>query len=84
VLLLTGVFLPVNVSALALRRDRVEHARFTAPTAALVADVIVSFAFLPPVVREGAVYLLAGWLLLGGAVLWAATAATTAMTRDRS
>ncbi|GAA0809961.1 APC family permease [Spirilliplanes yamanashiensis] len=75
VLLLTGVFLLVNVSALVLRRDAVEHEHFTAPTAALVAGAIVSFVFLLPVVQEGSIYLLAGWLLLGGAVLWAATAA---------
>ena len=75
VLLLTAVFLLVNVSALVLRRDVVEHDHFTAPTAALVAGAIVSFVFLLPVVQEGSIYLLAGWLLLGGAVLWVATAA---------
>ena len=63
------------MSALVLRRDPVEHDHFTAPTAALVAGAIVSFVFLLPVVQEGSTYLLAGWLLLGGAVLWAATTA---------
>jgi amino acid transporter len=84
VLLLTGVFLLVNVSALVLRRDPVEHDHFRAPTAALVAGAVVSFVFLLPVVREGSTYLLAGWLLLGGAVLWAATAAVRSRGTDRT
>jgi amino acid transporter len=70
VLLLTAVFLLVNVSALVLRRDRVEHQHFRAPTVALVLGAVVSALFLLPVVREAGVYLLAVWLLLGGVVLW--------------
>jgi APA family basic amino acid/polyamine antiporter len=73
VLLLTAVFLLVNISALVLRKDRVDHDHFRAPVWALVAGAVVSFVFLLPVVRDGDIYLLAGWLLLGGAVLWAAT-----------
>ncbi|MEJ3749449.1 APC family permease [Actinomycetes bacterium KLBMP 9797] len=71
VLLLTAVFLLVNVSALVLRRDRVAHPHFRAPTAVLVLGAIVSAIFLLPVVREGSIYLLALWLLLGGVALWA-------------
>jgi len=71
VLLLTAVFLMVNAAALALRRDRVEHPHFRAPTAALVGGAIVSAVFLLPIVREGSIYVLALWLLLGGVVLWA-------------
>jgi len=71
VLLLTAVFLLVNVSALVLRRDEVPHEYFRAPTALLVLGAVVSGVFLLPVVREGwATYLLALWLLLGGAALW--------------
>ncbi len=81
VLLLTAVFLMVNVSALVLRRDPVDHDHFRAPTWVLVAGAVVSFVFLLPIVHEGGIYALAGWLLLGGAVLWAATAA---LTRNRS
>jgi basic amino acid/polyamine antiporter, APA family len=70
VLLLTAVFLLVNVSALILRRDRVERAHFHAPTAALVAGAVVSVVFLLPLGREAGIYLLALWLLLGGVALW--------------
>jgi amino acid transporter len=73
VLLLTGVFLMVNISALVLRSDRVDHEHFRAPVWVLVSGAVVSFVFLLPVVRDAEIYLLAGWLLLGGAVLWAAT-----------
>ncbi|MDR7273850.1 APC family permease [Catenuloplanes atrovinosus] len=80
VLLLTAVFLAVNVSALVLRRDTVEHDHFRAPTAVLVLGALVSAVFLLPVVREAGVYLLAFWLLLGGAVLWAINWAVTRST----
>jgi basic amino acid/polyamine antiporter, APA family len=70
VLLLVAVFLMVNVSALVLRRDRVEHAHFRAPAAALVVGAVVSLVFLLPIGREAAIYLLALWLLLGGLALW--------------
>jgi hypothetical protein len=69
---------------LVLRRDPVEHDHFRAPTWALVAGAVVSFVFLLPVVREGSTYLLAGWLLLGGAVLWGATAAVRSRSTDRT
>lgn len=75
VLLLVAVFLVVNVSALVLRRDRVEHPHFRAPVAALAAGAVISLIFLLPIGREAAVYLLALWLLLGGAVLWLLTRA---------
>jgi amino acid transporter len=70
VLLLVGVFLLVNISALVLRRDRVDHPHFTAPAAALVAGAVISLVFLLPIGREAGVYLLALWLLLGGVALW--------------
>lgn len=70
VLLLTAVFLLVNVAALVLRRDPVDHPHFQAPSVLLVLGALVSAVFLLPVGREAPIYLLALWLLLGGAVLW--------------
>jgi amino acid transporter len=81
VLLLVGVFLLVNVSALVLRRDRVEHEHFRAPAAALVAGAVISFVFLLPIGREAGIYLLALWLLLGGVALWLITKALGASRR---
>jgi amino acid transporter len=71
VLLLTGVFLLVNVSALVLKRDRVDHPHFEAPAIVLVLGAVISAIFLLPIDREADTYLLAGWLMLGGLVLWA-------------
>jgi amino acid transporter len=70
VLLLMAVFALVNVSALVLRRDRVAHRHFRAPTVAVVLGAAVCLLFLLPLGREASVYLLALWLLLGGVVLW--------------
>jgi amino acid transporter len=70
VLLLMAVFAMVNISALVLRRDRVEHRHFRAPTVAIVLGAAVCLFFLLPFGREASVYLLALWLLLGGVVLW--------------
>jgi amino acid transporter len=71
VLLLTAVFLLVNVAALVLRRDPVDHPHFRAPSVALVLGAVVSAVFLLPIDRSAQTYLLAFWLLLGGLVLWA-------------
>ncbi|MEV4619651.1 APC family permease [Asanoa sp. NPDC049573] len=71
VLLLTAVFLLVNIAALVLRRDPVDHSHFRAPTAALILGAAISLIFLLPVVREASIYILALWLLAGGVVLWA-------------
>jgi APA family basic amino acid/polyamine antiporter len=71
VLLLVAVFLLVNVAALVLRRDRVEHEHFRAPAVLLVLGAIVSAIFLLPFAREAPIYLLALYLLLGGIVLFA-------------
>jgi APA family basic amino acid/polyamine antiporter len=75
VLLLVAVFLLVNVSALVLRRDRVERPHFHAPAPALAAGAVISLIFLLPIGREPAIYLLALGLLLGGAALWLLTKA---------
>ncbi len=71
VLLLTGVFLLVNIAALVLRRERVPHRHFRAPTIAPILGAAVSAIFLLPFTRELSIYLLALWLLLGGVALWA-------------
>ncbi|HEX6684353.1 MAG TPA: APC family permease [Candidatus Limnocylindrales bacterium] len=71
VLLLTAVFLLVNIAVLVLRRDRVQHSHFHAPTIAPILGALVSAVFLFPFARETSIYLLAMWLLLGGVVLWA-------------
>jgi amino acid transporter len=71
VLLLLVGFTLVNISVLVLRRDRVDHDHFTAPTVVPVLGGIVSFVFLLPVVgREPSVYVVAGLVLLLGFVLW--------------
>jgi amino acid transporter len=71
VLLLTAVFLLVNLAALVLRRDPVAHEHFQAPTVVLVLGALVSAVFLLPITREASIYVLALWLLLAGVGLWA-------------
>ena len=79
VLLLLIVFAVVNVCALVLRRDRVDHDHFRAPTAMPVIGVIVSLAVLTT--KEPETFARGGVLLLLGAALW--IVARTAM-RERS
>jgi basic amino acid/polyamine antiporter, APA family len=71
VLLLLLVFTAVNVSVLILRRDRVGHDHFRAPTILPVLGAIVSLALLTT--KEGEIFLRAGILLLVGAALWVLT-----------
>jgi APA family basic amino acid/polyamine antiporter len=80
VLLLTAVFLLVNICVLVLRRDPVSHAHFVAPTYVPVIGAIVSAVFLLPLDRDGGIYLLAVYLLIGGLVLWAINFAVTRRT----
>jgi APA family basic amino acid/polyamine antiporter len=80
VLLLTAVFLLVNICVLVLRRDPVSHAHFVAPTYLPVVGAIVSAVFLLPLERGGGIYLLAVYLLIGGLVLWAINFAVTKRT----
>lgn len=69
--LLLLVFGVVNVVVLVLRRRPVEHAHFKAPSWAPVLGAIGSFALATPIAdRDPAIYLLAGALLAGGALLW--------------
>ncbi|GAA1623270.1 APC family permease [Actinoplanes couchii] len=77
-LLLLGVFTVVNVACLVLRRDRVEHRHFRAPTVLpVLGTAACAFLASPLSGRAAADYRVAGLLLLIGAVLWAITRAVT-------
>jgi APA family basic amino acid/polyamine antiporter len=71
-LLLLCVFTVVNAAVLVLRRDRVEHRHFRAPTVLPVLGII-SCAYLasPLAGRDAEEYLIGGALLVIGVVLWA-------------
>ncbi|MFF0268024.1 APC family permease [Kribbella sp. NPDC004536] len=72
--LLLCVFAVVNVAVLVLRRDRVEHKHFHAPTALPVAGVVLCVYLASPLSgRDSADYKIAGWLMLVGIGLWALT-----------
>ena len=68
VLLLLAVFTSVNVSVLVLRRERVEHDHFRAPTVMPIAGAIVCVVLIAD--NEAATFLRAGLLLALGAALW--------------
>jgi amino acid transporter len=69
VLLLLLVFTAVNIAVLVLRRDRVAHHHFRAPTALPAIGAVVSAALMTT--KDADVFLRAGGLLLFGLVLWA-------------
>jgi amino acid transporter len=71
VLLLLLVFATVNVSVLVLRRDRVAHDHFRAPSWIPVVGAIVSLVLLTT--KEGKIFLFAAGLLALGVALWAIT-----------
>jgi amino acid transporter len=72
--LLLCVFAIVNVAVLVLRRDRVEHKHFHAPTALPVLGVVLCVYLASPLSgRASADYKIAGWLMLIGVGLWALT-----------
>jgi APA family basic amino acid/polyamine antiporter len=76
-LLLLCVFTVVNVAVLVLRRDRVEHKHFKAPTVIPVIGAIACAYLASPLSgRASADYKVAGVLLIIGVVLWAITYAT--------
>jgi len=73
-LLLLCVFTVVNVAVLVLRRDRVEHKHFRAPTAVPVLGALLcAFLASPLSGRDPADYRIAGVLLVIGIALWAIT-----------
>ncbi|MEV4262135.1 APC family permease [Kribbella sp. NPDC049584] len=72
--LLLCVFAIVNVAVLVLRRDKVEHQHFNAPTALPVLGVVLCVYLASPLSgRDSADYKIAGWLMLVGVGLWAIT-----------
>ena len=77
VLLLTAVFLLVNITVLVLRRDPVAHDHFVAPSFIPVIGALVAAVFLLPINREAEIYQIAIYLLIGGLVLWAVNFAIT-------
>ena len=71
VLLLLCVFALVNISVLVLRRDRVDHEHFRAPTWMPVLGAIVCLILALPITgRDTAVYMRVGILIAIGVVLW--------------
>ncbi|MEU8203029.1 APC family permease [Streptosporangium sp. NPDC049046] len=71
VLLLLCVFAIVNVAVLILRKDRVDHDHFRAPSWMPVLGAVVCLVLTLPITgRDADVYLRAGVLLAIGAVLW--------------
>ena len=76
-LLLLCVFTVVNIAVLVLRRDRVEHKHFRAPTVIPVIGALACAYLASPLSgRASADYKVAGVLLVIGVVLWAVTYAT--------
>jgi amino acid transporter len=69
VALLLMVFAMVNISVLVLRRERVGHQHFKAPTVLPALGALVCLALLTQ--QEGAVLLRVGIVLLVGVALWA-------------
>ncbi len=73
-LLLLMVFAIVNVVVLVLRRDRVDHKHFRAPTVLPVLGVVSCVFLAPPLAdRPGTQYRIAAVLLGIGALLWLVT-----------
>ncbi|WP_199509678.1 APC family permease [Nucisporomicrobium flavum] len=84
-LLLLCVFTVVNVAVLVLRRDRVEHAHFHAPTVIpVLGAALCAYLASPLSGRAAGDYRVAGVLLVVGVALWAATYAHRRMTSDRA
>ncbi|KJK42510.1 amino acid permease, partial [Lentzea aerocolonigenes] len=72
-LLLLVVFTIVNIACLVLRKEKVEHKHFRAPTWAPVLGSVTCAYLAIPVLsgRPWDDYKIAGFLLLAGLVLWA-------------
>lgn len=74
VVLLLLAFIMVNIAVLVLRRDRVEHEHFHAPSVFPILGIIVCVGLLTQ--QDLSTFLLAGALLVLGAVLYAINAFT--------
>jgi amino acid transporter len=72
------VFIAVNVAVLVLRRDRVAHRHFTAPSVVpVVAVVIILFLLIRRADDNPEYFLYAGALVLFGILLWAVNRVAT-------
>jgi APA family basic amino acid/polyamine antiporter len=70
-LLLLVVFTIVNIAVLVLRKHKVEHAHFRAPTWAPFAGIVLCFFLATPLSgRPWIQFVIAGILLVIGVVLW--------------
>jgi amino acid transporter len=73
-LLLLGVFTVVNVCVLVLRKDPKDTPHFVAPTLVpVVAALCCAFLVTPFTGRDSEQYVVAGWLVVVGVVVWALT-----------
>ena len=73
-LLLLIVFTVVNVSVLVLRKDKVEHEHFRAPTIVpIIGGLSAAFLASPFSGRAAQDFVIGGWLLVLGVVLWGLT-----------
>ncbi|MFN2488545.1 MAG: APC family permease [Actinomycetota bacterium] len=68
VMLLLIVFAIVNVAVIVLKKDRVDHDHFSAPTFIPVLGAVISLALITQ--NEAAIFLRAGILLVIGLVFW--------------
>ena len=82
VLLLLFVFVSTNVAVLVLRRDRVEHRHFRAPTVLPVLGILSCIVLLTQ--QEAGVWLRGAVLLGIGAVLFAVARLATRRERTRA
>jgi basic amino acid/polyamine antiporter, APA family len=72
VLLLLGVFVCVNIAVLVLRRERVEHEHWHAPTVLPVLGAVACLGLIvQKAVEDTIIFAYAGGLLALGVVLWA-------------
>ncbi|MET0426595.1 MAG: APC family permease [Actinoplanes sp.] len=84
-LLLLCVFTVVNIAVLVLRKDRVEHKHFHAPTAIpIIGAVACAYLASPLSGRAAADYRVGGILLIIGVLLWIITYASRRFTTSRS
>jgi amino acid transporter len=80
VLLLLAVFATVNVSALVLRRQPVDHDHFRAPTVMPVIGFVVCLALMTT--KDADTFLRAGLLVGIGALLWLVSSAASTLREE--